>query len=396
MKYLIKKLLKEAVGVPSNIVETGDIIYNQLLEEVKHLLNKDKSPYKEYEFTLKGDYTISDYKFSKVNLTLNLEHFEQLDDVLIFGMSYGFRAKMDTERYKTSVVATPGKVKLSINIGVPDDKTMEDVYNYISKEKTLITSSITHELKHAYDSYKKPDNPVTYRADYEAYMNLKFGIPPIDEFFHYLYFIHSIENLVRPTEIASELQNGDIDKRGFIEFLKNNRTYSTLKNIYNFSYDKFRNDIKDNIDIVRMRLKQNNISTPESDDEVVDLILKLVFTNLINTKASQLKNDLTTHALENLFGFSGKKDEVFTIYVKRINKFKNYNDFYKNEEKMFKFVSGNLIKKIHKLFSILKDTKQTNESKQSILDWDLHHKSKGIEPKIETNEKYVKPKNPQD
>lgn len=40
--------------------------------------------------------------------------------------------------------------------------------------------------------------------------------------------------------------------------------------------------------------------------------------------------------------------------------------------------------------------KDINKHKQSILDWDLHHKSKGIEPKIETNEKYVKPKKPQD
>ena len=40
--------------------------------------------------------------------------------------------------------------------------------------------------------------------------------------------------------------------------------------------------------------------------------------------------------------------------------------------------------------------KDINKHKQSILDWDLHHKIKGIEPKIETDEKYVKPKNPQD
>jgi|LakMenEpi03Aug12_release.lakeMendotaPanAssembly.Ray.scaffolds.fasta_scaffold160793_2 hypothetical protein len=36
---------------------------------------------------------------------------------------------------------------------------------------------------------------------------------------------------------------------------------------------------------------------------------------------------------------------------------------------------NNLIKKLH---TILK------KSKQSILDWNLHYKSKGIEPKIKT------------
>lgn len=35
MKDLIKKLLNEALGVPSGIVDTGNMIYSQLLYEVK-------------------------------------------------------------------------------------------------------------------------------------------------------------------------------------------------------------------------------------------------------------------------------------------------------------------------------------------------------------------------
>jgi len=388
MKDLIKKLLNEALGVPSGIVDTGNMIYSQLLDEVKKMSNK--SPYKEYEITLRGNYEISDYKFNKTIIHFNLEHIKGLEDIVAFGLSYRFKVRFDEKDVKTSVIISKDKVELSINLGIPDDKNMEDVYNYLTQEKDLLSSAITHELKHAYDSYKKPHNKAEYRADYESYMNTRFGIPPIDDFFHYLYFIHSIENLVRPSEVAAELQNGEIDKKGFLEFLKNNRTYSTLKKINNFSYEQFRNDIKDNLDIVKTRLSQNEIDIPNDDDEVVELILRLVYQNLINSKAENLKSDLTTNLFEKLLGFSGKKDEVFRKYIKRINKHKNHNDFFNNEEKMFKFVSGNLIKKINKLYAMLKDTKET---KQSILDWDLHYKSKGIEPKIESSEKYIIPKN---
>jgi hypothetical protein len=52
---------------------------------------------------------------------------------------------------------------------------------------------------------------------------------------------------------------------------------------------------------------------------------------------------------------------------------------------MFKRISYDLIKKIHKLYSLLGKGEQTNES---IIDWDLYHEIKEIPIVIETKINY--------
>ena len=101
----------------------------------------------------------------------------------------------------------------------------------------------------------------------------------------------------------------------------------------------------------------------------------------MNGKGTVLKQDLTTNFFEEMMGFSGKKEEVFRNYVKRIQKYDNTDDFFRNEEKMFKRTSYDLIKKIHKLYSILDKNKKTNES---IINWDLYHEIKKTPIVIET------------
>ena len=105
----------------------------------------------------------------------------------------------------------------------------KDIKEYLKKEKNEIISSITHELKHKYDDYKKPKNSLTARGEYSAYTNRGFGdIDPINKFLHHLYFTHSIENLVRPSELAGSIQSGEISKKDFYNFLMDNRIYKEL------------------------------------------------------------------------------------------------------------------------------------------------------------------------
>ena len=110
-------------------------------------------------------------------------------------------------------------------------------------------------------------------------------------------------------------------------------------------------------------------------------MLDLLRINLVNAKGAALKQDLTTSFFEEFMGFSEKKEQVFRNYIKKIRKYDNTNDFFRNEEKMFKQISYDLMKKIHKLYSILDKNKKTNES---IINWDLYHKIKGTPIVIET------------
>ena len=77
---------------------------------------------------------------------------------------------------------------------------------------------------------------------------------------------------------------------------------------------------------------------------------------------------------------------------------KNSDYYFSNKEKMFKFESKKLLKKISKLFSMAKDTK-TNKlhskisnklasKTESILNWGKYQDSMGIKPNI-SNKKFL-------
>ena len=381
LNKIIKKVLREAVGIPEGIVETAELVYGQLMSELKSL-NSISEDDEKLHFRLNGDYQISDYKFKKIDLTLEIIRTDQVDKGTLVGMSFNFKSRLDNNTFKVIHQPTKKKIELSVSVAIPEDGDLNSVVQELENEKEMSISSLSHELMHSYDKFKKPISNPSQRADYEAYKNIRFGIDPIDDFLHNLYFIHSIENIVRPSEIAADLKSGSINKEGFLVFLKNNRVYKKLKEINSFTYEGLKKELLNHVNIIRERLEQSGIDIiPEDNEELVNTVLDLLRINLVNGKGTVLKQDLTTNFFEEMMGFSGKKEEVFRNYVKRIQKYDNTDDFFRNEEKMFKRTSYDLIKKIHKLYSILDKNKETNES---IINWDLYHKIKNTPIVIES------------
>jgi hypothetical protein len=381
LNKIIKKVLREAVGIPEGIVETAELVYGQLMSELKSL-NSISEDDEKLHFRLNGDYQISDYKFKKIDLTLEIIRTDQVDKGTLVGMSFNFKSRLDNNTFKVIHQPTKKKIELSVSVAIPEDGDLNSVVQELENEKEMSISSLSHELMHSYDKFKKPISNPSQRADYEAYKNIRFGIDPIDDFLHNLYFIHSIENIVRPSEIAADLKSGSINKEGFLVFLKNNRVYKKLKEINSFTYEGLKKELLNHVNIIRERLEQSGIDIiPEDNEELVNTVLDLLRINLVNGKGTVLKQDLTTNFFEEMMGFSGKKEEVFRNYVKKIQKYDNTDDFFRNEEKMFKRTSYDLIKKIHKLYSILDKNKETNES---IINWDLYHKIKNTPIVIES------------
>lgn len=381
LNKIIKKALREAVGVPDGIVETAELVYGQLMKELKSISSVSEDDEKLY-FRLKGNYQISDYKFKQIDLALEIIRTDQVDKATLAGMAFNFKSRFDDNTFKVIHQPTKKKIELSVSVAIPEDGDLNSVIQELENEKEMSISSLSHELMHSYNKFKRPISNPEERADYDAYKTLRFGIQPIDDFLHNLYFIHSIENVVRPSEIAADLKSGSIDKEGFLEFLKNNRVYQKLKEINGFTYQGLKKELLNHVDIIRERLEQSGLDDiPEGDEELVSTVLDLLRINLVNAKGTALKQDLTTSFLEDFMGFSSKKEEVFRNYIKKIRKYDNTNDFFRNEEKMFKQISYDLMKKIHKLYSILDKNKKTNES---IINWDLYHKIKGTPIVIET------------
>ena len=301
LNKIIKKVLREAVGVPEGIVETAELVYRQVMDQIKSMDSLDDDDEINLNLRLNGDYRISDYKFKRIDLILEIIRTNNVDKGTIAGMSFNFKSELDNSSFKLIHKPTKNKIELTITIGIPEDGDLFSVVEELENEKQLTISSLTHELMHAYDKFKSPESKPETRADYDAYKNVRFGIEPIDDFLHNLYFIHSIENVVRPSEIASDLKQGNIDKQGFLDFLKDNRVYKKLKEINSFTYEGLKKELLNHVDIIRLRMENSGLDNiPETDEELVDTILDLLRINLINAKGNSLKNDLTGNFLEEI------------------------------------------------------------------------------------------------
>lgn len=382
MKQLIKKILRESVGVPEGIYETSVEIYKEILSELEEILppyNEEKELFIRFN---NKDLKVGDMVVNFIRLRLELIEREEIETPTLGRMA--FSQSSEIERTRLINIHNEGKLSMVLGILLPEDSTKEDIIGLVKDEKNMIISSISHELKHAYDFYKKGYSKIGEVADYGSIMKISFGLHPINKFIHYLYFTHNIENLVRASELYSLSQEYGITQKDFYDFLKNTDLFKMLKQIESFSYENLKKELLDYIDKIDYIFERINLPTNLTDEEKVDEILRILYINITNGKLEIIHNYLSPDITEIIFGIDEEKanffDKLTKIATKFVGKEKN---FYLYEEKRMKTVARNMIKKIAKVYSLLKQ--QTNET---IFDWDLYQKYFVKETKIDTEIKY--------
>ncbi len=378
MKELIRKVIKEEVGVPNNIVNVANQIFNYVIENISDTDTVEEI--NNVKFYYEGKFLIGDLKFKMIEYMFQF-YIGNDYEIGIAGMATGGGFKV-TRKFKIKSTLDKNDFHIEFVMTAPPETTGKDIKDYMKKEKIQFISSITHELKHKYDDFKKPKTSLTSRGEYVAITNNNFdNITPINEFIRNLYFTHTIENLVRPSELAGAIDAGEITKKGFYKFLTNNRVFKYLKEIQGFTYEGFREQLKNDIDKIKTSFDDNGVDYEGlSDDEIVDKVLELLLLNLREWKMETVRGFLINNPLENLFGFRGAKGEFFNNYLRKLSKYGgDFEKYFKYEEKMFNFVATKMIKKISKVYSMAK-----NDTNESIIDWELWHKVKGTNSNIVT------------
>jgi hypothetical protein len=110
---------------------------------------------------------------------------------------------------------SPSKIaEFSINFVANLDWKYNELYDEVSRNKYDYISSLAHELKHKYDKQVKQIDLIGHDAEYiSAQRTPRFNIDVIDsKFIYYLYYTNVAENLVRTTEVSSELRSKNISK----------------------------------------------------------------------------------------------------------------------------------------------------------------------------------------
>ena len=385
MKGVIKNTLNEALGVPEGILESAERLYlmcfNRIVKITDPILNGSKK--EEYNFTIKSNFKISDYTFTEISLSIDFVEVDQVDLVELYSMAFGHQSKFNDRSLKLVTIVSPNEVKISIKFALTETAKISDVIELCKRSKDIMTASLAHELKHAYDHYKKPTESIPKMSRYHGVQQTGVPIKPISVFLHYLYFVHGIENLVRPTEFSSLMKSSKISKKDFYNFLTNSEMYTMMRDINNFTYEKLKSELKNYIPQIDGVLNRFTNETFDTNEEKIDEILRIVYVNLVNNTLNTTKSIMSNNFFEGLMGFQGKKNEVFRKIVNYVMRFENNEKkFYLYEEKKFKHISGIMMKKLSKLYSMAQD------EKSSIKNWDLHHKINRTNENIQSEYKF--------
>jgi hypothetical protein len=410
MKIIISenqlRLLNEALGVPDFILDAADMLYDVVENDIRSINDIQD----EYNFKGKINFELGDKKKIRINsyeLNVKIEEMEDEEGVLdIISMGMGGRFGFDRDVYlKINEPSTT--LNLDITFAVGDNWKPEELIAKMEEERDENVSALAHEIKHKYDKQAKEYSRMGPDAVYQATQQKgNFAIPAIDRvFYRFMYYIHAIENLVRPTEVAYSMKRKNITKSQFKDFLEDNIVYKELLRIKNYTFDNFIQDLKQQED--RLDGLLEHIGEDPSDmsiDEKINKVLELVYIDLVNNRMD-LFMQMTQGPMDDFLTFGAqlgmippgseekmkqlqKTNEIRRKFLSRTMRYeKNPIKFFEDEFEEFNYVANKMLKKISKLYAMAKDDEQVSES---ILNWDLHQQimeKKYGKRKIETKYK---------
>ena len=439
MKY-IKRFnnLQEAVGVPTGITTLASKLFSSILEKLDSgqvSFNIEDGDPKKYRFETREvtinfmlplEGKINDYEVSEFSVRIAIHEVNRPTEESPEMTGAYFSPKIDIDRKNFKMIYNrSNRIDLGIRLEFPWTNSVsksfwtEQVAKLIRENKSEAISSLGHELMHSYDlSFIKGSTEFEEIADYQGVSNLRFGIPTVDKFFFYLYFMSKCESVVRSAEIASRMEAQGTTQEQFSEFIQKNQTWTMLKDISKWTYAGFRQELIDNVEKIKESLNQNKIGTDGlSEEQVADLIEELMLNNIFSAKSETLDNlledpkysaydnelmrmvaKMTGRAIEEDPDLEEKR-RFMKSFAERMKKdMKDPKKYFENKERMFNFESNKLLKKISKLFSMATDTKKSalhskisdkKASKtESVLNWEKYQDAIGVKPKI-SNKRFI-------
>jgi hypothetical protein len=356
----MKKEIKEVVGVPAGILKSAENLFDNIVTVLEDTNDED--------FEFKGTFTdnlslpitviINDLTITSVNVavTFNVGDYSKLE---IAGAGYSSELGLDYKTLKLVTIFDPSEIGLTMNFLIPNtgEYIFNDIITYMLKNRTLITSTLAHELKHAYDNYKRPNRKVTDQVDYNTNISSKgLAIPAFRRFNRMLYLATFIEQLVKPTELASRLKAENVSQKEFLEFLLNDRTYKEFIQLKKYSINSLVSELMAHED----ELKSLDRFKGKVTEEIINDLINLAYTQFTNDKIETLEKYIlrdNDYLLKSL-GMTSVNMDYFLKQVDKYQKYsKNPKDFFNNEIKFLNFVGDKMIKKLGKLYSIANEDK---------------------------------------
>ena len=180
-----------------------------------------------------------------------------------------------------------------------------------------------------------------------------------------------------------------ITKSDFRDALNDNKMFTTLRLIRDWTYEQFKEDLKPYIADIKDALQQtSNKIDGLSDDELIDKFLNVVVRSFIHFQSQalfQMIQDPSNMAqlLHQMTGrntASSKDTEDFSKQLKKLERFMNDHDkYFQYSEKLFHTLATQAIKKTAKIYDLLPDS---NISEVNIVNPELWYKLYGYKSKL--------------
>jgi hypothetical protein len=311
---------------------------------------------------------------------------------LSFGQGVQFSVN---DQFQMEVFVEEDETIIKIEFIVPKNFKDKELLEYYQQNKNRFISIIAHELKHAYDSFKKNKTNLPMRVDYQISSNSGFGgVRPLNRFLFLSYYIHHIENLVRPTQLATEIHLGKITPKQFYDFFVGNEIFKILKEAKEFSLENLKESLKKYMIQIYEILNMVGMDV-DTEEDAIDSILELFYINLVNWKQEQMVNFIYPRGRNNpMFQHmvNDDKDNYIINYENKIEKYKDdYERFYIDEARFMKNTATRMIKKLGRLYELTNQT--TMKENKSIWDWEMfqkiHGKNSPIVTKLKTKDELI-------
>jgi hypothetical protein len=368
----MKRRINEALGVPENIIQSAIKLFDNFIEYLSSLDEIDSQD--KYETELVGDYRISDMKLNRINLNFNLHKKKnEIFKLILMGQS---GENYINSKFEVVAKINGDKTNLRIDLLTPNTFENDELIDFFVNNKRMFIPILAHELKHSYDEFKKNKSKLSSRVDYTIFSQTNFGnLTPLNDFLFNSYYIHNIENLVRPTELAADIKLEKVTPKQFYDYFTKNKIFQNLKNIKNFSFEKLKKDLKNyesEIDDI-MDMINEDYNTIE---EKIDRLLELFYFNITNWKNDKMIELIYPVAMDDpLFPFfkTDKKDNFLNDYLKKTSKYENdYESFFLKEEKYQQQTAFKMIKKLGRLYELTQEN--IMEENKSIWDREKYQK----------------------
>jgi len=309
-----KQFINEALGVPNGADEGGEIIYNKFITSFKKEFKKNflidnilvGGDEADFEYYMHLNLSIGDLVIHGCQVELNIKGLDNTNTIEISSLGvYNKTEYIDSvDKIKHHTETT---VEISIEIICDKNKYTNDLINYLEEEekKNEIISAISHELMHVYDHFKNDEIPADKFSVDTTYTKLAnesyFNIKCVKRLFYNLYYVSNAETVTRNTEVASLLRSNKVDKKNFESFLKQTKTYKDLLEIKNFSFSKFKEELKNSEKEIDDHFKYNDMKDKLnlSIDEKVKVILNDIKKIIDGTALIRYK-DLMTPSMKEI------------------------------------------------------------------------------------------------